>query len=78
MDMNSSELQEMEKGSKARRAGVHGVSKSQTQLRYRTATKTEVIKTSNVVTGASKRPGRKKQEAFKYNGVNTIKGGISF
>ena len=53
MDMNLSKLQEMVKGSKAWCAIVHGVSKSQTQLRYRTTTKTKVIKTSNVITVAS-------------------------
>ena len=78
MDMNSSKLQEMVKDSKASRAVVHRVSKSQkTQLSYRTTTTTKVIKTSNS-NSCFKMTRKKKQEAFKYNGVNTFKGGVSF
>lgn len=77
MGMNWSKLQEMLKDSKATRAVVHRVSKSQkTQLSYRTTT-TKVIKTSNS-NSCFKMTRKKKQEAFKYNGVNTFKGGISF
>jgi len=78
MGMNWSKLQEMVKDSKATRAVVHRVSKSQkTQLSYRTTTTTKVIKTSNS-NSCFKMTRKKKQEAFKYNGVNTFKGGISF